>query len=229
MGDEHVQKLIERLGLTSGFNLLEALLNCMHTCKRTPASRFYRWQRALAARVSMSCYDPSTPELLAPGSIDVAATVLPSHLPQRPDSLFRKRCKGRRRQRQSRYRAGWILCEYLLSQYTHIHVGCPKTTSEYVHRLGDWRFTAEQNLYWQWLLSDVMRACRLKPEKGVSRGAQRVQDHIQCNLLPLATVGSDRHVSKLAKSCAFPVVTDRVKLPKVAGNILPENHLKGER
>ena len=87
--------------------------------------------------------------------------------------------------------------------------------------------TAEQRIKWECLRLDVIAACRpSRPSaEGLSRGAARVSEHIQENLLPLAVAGSEEHLARMTRAVARPIVSSRINLPERAAGNRPENFL----
>ena len=226
LGSSRLNDMFAKLADTS---VPTAFSDALFACRFTPAGRFYAWLCRVRAQDTKRSNDRcTTAPPCAPGSVDPDMQLFPCHLPVRPSSVFHRRLRGRRRNRQAKYKYSWLLTEYLLAYLVFTYVGSPKSVSQYQEKLGEWRLSGEQYLHWDMLRQELSLSCRIEP-KGKSRGASRVNSHLQDNLIALtAPGGPDRFVAQLVNCCASEVKADRVKLPRRAAGIRPELFLKGE-
>ena len=164
-----------------------------------------------------------------PGSLDLDKSVLPSHLPQRPLSLFDGRSiSGRRRGRRARRRTAWLLTESLWGALTFFEIGGSPDSLVLARRLGEWEISFEQQVQFFFLYEHIGAMCRLVPATG--RGAQRLDSHVLYHEDSLLSSSATNHtIEKLANTVAKPVLAHRAKIPAVAATVLHEKYLKGRR
>ena len=159
-----------------------------------------------------------------PGSDDLRRTLLPTHLPVRPSGLFSQRLASRRRSRQCRRRLAWLIAECLLAHLCFHELGGCCDERKLKKALGPFEVSLEQQLQFHFLCEDIRQSCCLTPVVG--RGAALLHEHVE---LHSDFLGGSRDVnaeiSKLANTVARPVIPERAKVPAVAAQVRPEDHL----
>ena len=186
-----------------------------------PIARFKFWlerSRHVRAPTPTSCSAGPSP------AASDYSRLLSSHLPLSPVGVSAPNDPRARRSWLLR-RSAWDIVEWLVACYGYYELSCPKSTVQYVDRLGPWQVTQAQEEAIGRLYEDVLRFCRVHASSIWSRGRKTLADAIR-------QVELDNQSGALAAplaAAAKEVVPERVSLPSRAGILDPIHHLPPER
>ena len=117
---------------------LETLLcAALPATTRSPVGRVHSWLHQRRGEFFRRRFSLGIKEPPAPGCLDLARAVLPSHLPARPSSLFGAAALGgRRRARRSCRRVAWVFTEAIFAHLSFHELGGPKDSAVLDAKLG---------------------------------------------------------------------------------------------
>ena len=202
--------------------------------KGTPLGRAHTWllaerasvlARSTSRRLAGSHSEGSEPQ--------ASASLVPSHLPPRPEGLFGRRLRPLSRRsvaRAAAKRAAWLLAEWQSTLFSFLGAGLPRSPARWFKKLGRWHVTPAQSAAFGHLVESNLTFCRLRPglADGASRGIARYVELL--SEFEKHWAGSDELAgARFTETChtvAKPVVLDRLKLPAEAGRLDPARVLE---
>ena len=215
--------------------LSEAFYSLSSSLAGSPMGRFHNW---LIAQRETASAEPGISRRVDGSESDHPSRklLLPMHLPARPAGLSAEyvsaiRSRARRRRAKVRMLA-WDCTEWVVSCFSFLECHCPKSPKEYTAKMGRYEVSAEQDRAVHSLFEELVRFIHLSPSTllGSGRGMKSFKDMLafieqswQSGEFP-----SDKQLSSLAQ-VAMQVKVDRVAVPQNAGQIKPEDILKGDK
>jgi hypothetical protein len=230
-----------------GYSLGDYVERLVSTHHRGPLGRVLSWLRSCRSSDLQRSANRGDPGSLAQareaeqragfGRGGLVAPLLPSHLPPRPAAFHRRAPdaveSGRRRERRYKRALAWELAEWQTAAFGFFEAGCPERRSDVRLAFGGYHVEAPQDSAFRQLVADNLRLFR--PHSGIrSLEGGRGLATLDTMLTTFeerwrAPDRVARDLGKLAGSAALAVDPERIAICSPAGEVWPEQWLRGER